>query len=331
MLTTPAHALDYFGRPSGPTATASAPVVTTPSSWALPAPVQHTLAAVIRWQSELNAQLRIQTRAARDGHTLAALQGIVLLSFLYGVLHAIGPGHGKLVISGYFLTQRARITQGLIMSAWAAFVQALVAIILVGALAVVFRVSASSILTHAASLEIASYAAITLLGAVMLRRLSKGLDTCGHDHSKDQPNSSTALRPPRAKASKPSKPRQASMQPAYRLAGSAPDQRWQTMFWTGAAIGLRPCSGAILVLLFCLANGIFAVGVTATFAMGAGVAITVSAVSLGALGAQRLLAGNARAQKWRRGVSWAGATLITLFGLLQIGLLASGAVLPSAG
>ena len=54
------------------------------------------------------------------------------------------------------------------------------------------------------------------------------------------------------------------------------------------AVGLRPCSGAILVLVFALAQGLFWAGVAATFVMGLGTAITVAAIATFAVGAKGL-------------------------------------------
>jgi len=102
-----------------------------------------------------------------------------------------------------------------------------------------------------------------------------------------------------------------------------------------AAVGLRPCSGAILVLLFTLANQIYLVGVVASFAMGAGVAITVAGVSLASQGLQRFFdrAGGEglRARRLQRLAGFVGALLITAFGLLQLLAIWSGALTPMAG
>ena len=54
---------------------------------------------------------------------------------------------------------------------------------------------------------------------------------------------------------------------------------WRTAILTVFAAGARPCSGAILVLVFALAQGIFLAGVAATFAMSAGTAITTGALA----------------------------------------------------
>ena len=105
---------------------------------------------------------------------------------------------------------------------------------------------------------------------------------------------------------------------------------------TGGAVGLRPCSGAILVLLFTLANGIFWVGVVSTFAMGVGVAITVSAVSLGMLGLNRGLGRLSQRQQTlahglRKGLALTGALLILLVGGVQLYGLWTGLIPAVAG
>jgi ABC-type nickel/cobalt efflux system permease component RcnA len=98
-------------------------------------------------------------------------------------------------------------------------------------------------------------------------------------------------------------------------------------------VGLRPCSGAILVLLFTLANGIFWVGIISTLAMGVGVAITVSVVSLGMVGLQRGLSllGAERSLRLRQGLALTGSLLIALLGALQFYGIWSGLVPAIAG
>ncbi len=86
------------------------------------------------------------------------------------------------------------------------------------------------------------------------------------------------------------------------------------------AVGIRPCSGAILVLVFALAQGMFWAGIAATFVMGLGTAITVAAIAVVAVSAKGL------AQRWSsaragggvlimRGLEFSAAGLVLLFGL----------------
>jgi nickel/cobalt exporter len=85
------------------------------------------------------------------------------------------------------------------------------------------------------------------------------------------------------------------------------------------AVGLRPCSGAIIVLVFALAQGLFWIGVASTFAMGLGTAITVAAIATLAVGARGLADRVAKAKPGvgmllLRGLETAAALVIVFFG-----------------
>jgi nickel/cobalt exporter len=100
------------------------------------------------------------------------------------------------------------------------------------------------------------------------------------------------------------------------------------------AAGLRPCSGAILVLVFALAQGIFLIGVASTFAMGAGVAITVTCIALLAVFGKSLAvrltgAMGGRSELMLRAIEVFGALIVIAFGLLLLtGYLAYERLLP---
>ena len=100
---------------------------------------------------------------------------------------------------------------------------------------------------------------------------------------------------------------------------------------TVVAAGLRPCSGAILVLVFALAQGIFAAGVAATLAMSLGTAITTSALACFAVLAGGLavrLSGrdSARGELVLRGLETCAGVLILLLGTgLFLGVTSAGA------
>jgi ABC-type nickel/cobalt efflux system permease component RcnA len=96
-----------------------------------------------------------------------------------------------------------------------------------------------------------------------------------------------------------------------------------------ATVGIRPCSGAILVLVFALAQGLFWAGVAATFVMGLGTAITVAAIAILAVSAKgvarRLAAGRKGGGALvMRGVEFAAAGLVLLLGAgLLLGYVAA--------
>jgi ABC-type nickel/cobalt efflux system permease component RcnA len=116
--------------------------------------------------------------------------------------------------------------------------------------------------------------------------------------------------------------------------GPTPDQLagpggWRRGLGTIFAVGLRPCSGAILVLVFSLAQGLFWAGIAATFLMGLGTAITVATIAVIAVSAKglakRLSAGREGGGALiMRGVEFGAAGLVLLFGLgLLFGYLAA--------
>jgi nickel/cobalt exporter len=89
------------------------------------------------------------------------------------------------------------------------------------------------------------------------------------------------------------------------------------------AVGLRPCSGAIIVLVFALAQGLFWIGAASTFVMGLGTAITVATIATIAVGARGLAGKLAKAKPGAgmlllRGFETAAALLIVAFGALLL-------------
>ena len=94
---------------------------------------------------------------------------------------------------------------------------------------------------------------------------------------------------------------------------------WRRGFGAIFAVGLRPCSGAILVLVFALAQGLFWAGIAATFVMGLGTAITVAAIAVlavSARGVARRISGasDGGGALIMRGIEFAAAGLVLLFG-----------------
>ena len=94
-------------------------------------------------------------------------------------------------------------------------------------------------------------------------------------------------------------------------------------------VGIRPCSGAILVLVFALAQGLFWAGVAATLVMGLGTAITVAAIAIIAVSAKGLAQRFAGSRDGggavvMRGIEFGAAALVLLFGAgLLLGYIAA--------
>ena len=233
--------------------------------------------------------------------------GLVGLSFAYGVLHAAGPGHGKAVITSYMVSNEVALRRGLLIALLAAVLQGLVAAALVGIAAVMFHATAPRMTAAAETIEFVSYLGIVTLGLFLCWRKGWRLIAAVWPEPLTSSFAFAAASPPVARFSLES-PRRGSgrfqADDGYHLhdddcaCGHAhmPDPRrfGAERFDVKAAAlavltaGARPCSGAILVLVFALAQGIFVAGIAATFAMSIGTAITTGALAIAAVYAKDL-------------------------------------------
>ncbi len=236
-------------------------------------PWQDLLVYIHQVQGDLHRRLAGAVRALKGDAAGEAALFLIVLSFLYGVFHAVGPGHGKAVISTYLLANESVVRSGIALAFFASFVQGLTAIALVGLLAVLLDMSGLRVSASVGVLESASYALVALVGFWLLWSLVRPLYTrgrdakgnddgagcggCGHNHAPD---------------------------PALLSRQGLSSKGWGIV----TAVGLRPCSGAVLVLLFALAQDVFAAGVAATAAMSLGTALTVSVLALLTLWSKRL-------------------------------------------
>jgi ABC-type nickel/cobalt efflux system permease component RcnA len=273
------------------------------------------LAPVFAWIALRQAEFyRMLTGALADMKESGSAAWILLLvSFAYGVFHAAGPGHGKAVISAYVLSSGESVRHGVAVSFAAAFVQALTAVALVTVAAIIFRVTAQSMTRATEWIEIASYALIALVGAWLLwsrifggahhhhHHHHHGADHHDHHHHGDHDHH----------------------HPAPKKAGLA--AAWSAIM----AVGIRPCTGAIIILVFALAQGLFLVGVASTFVMALGTGMTVAVLAGLAVSAKGLalrLAGaeSALASGILKTIEIAAALAVLLFGLLLLGGALSG-------
>ncbi len=268
----------------------------------------------------------------------AAMWGLVGIGFAYGVFHAAGPGHGKAVIASYMMANDRALKRGVVLAFLAALLQGSVAVALVGVAALIFNATSSEMNRAADWLALASYIGIIVIGAWLIwtkgralvaalrARFARRATIAGgslYDGAPWRPgangNGATAFR---AHA-----PGEEAIEIAECGHSHAPDPAalGATFSWRGAvatvvAAGSRPCSGAILVLVFALAQGLFAAGVAATFAMSLGTALTTGALAWAAVFAKavamRLAAGDdSRVALAARGFEFLAALLVLAFGL----------------
>ena len=114
----------------------------------------------------------------------------LLIAFLYGIFHALGPGHGKTVIVGYFLGRGGSIRRGIAMAGWIALSHVVGAVTVVVIVHAVLREIYMTPVEEMLSLRLVSYGAILLIGLVMLAmaiappgRRGRACHHHGHAHS----------------------------------------------------------------------------------------------------------------------------------------------------
>jgi nickel/cobalt exporter len=262
--------------------------------------------------------------------------GLAWLSFLYGIFHAAGPGHGKAVISSYLVADDATMKRGIVLSFAAALAQAISAVTLVGIAALVLGATAKAMNDTVRYLELGAYGVIVLFGISLAWRKGRAFFAAlsnsreehraehnHHDHHHNHGHGHDHVHDEHCGHSHGPEPSE--------LKGKGWLKRGLTAV---IAVGLRPCSGAILVLVFALSQGIFAIGVAATFAMALGTAITVTAIALLAVWGKGIAiwltkrpAGGATTLIY--GLEAAAALAIVAFGaLLFTGLMASERLFP---
>ena len=283
----------------------------------LPDPILHLLAWVAIQQAEFGAALREAVMAMRTGEGIGPASALIGLSFLYGIFHAVGPGHGKAVVASFLMARDSKIRDGIMLSWLIAAVQAVVAIAAVAILGWVLDFGRIALLESMPLVEAVSYGLIVLLGAGMIWNTLHG-HGCDHDHhgmGHDHDHHDHDHH-------------------AHDASVERRRSRWEFIA-TGVASGLRPCTGALIVLLFTLAAGIYWIGIVSAFAMAVGVSITVSTIGILSILARRgivqisLESGRAGlAERVPRLLALCGSIAVCLIGLILLASsLAGGSAL----
>lgn len=279
----------------------------------------------VAWQKTLNQQLAALLQQVKADPQRAGIT-LMLFSLSYGVLHALGPGHGKVVISTYLATHPTRLKSSLKLTFAASLLQGLVAVALVALLLGVLQLSSRQLHQSSFWLEQGSYLLVVLLGALLswraLRRLAAALKPAPALRiQRLQPLADDHVHSAHCGCGHRHLPSDSELQ-----AGSD----WRTRAAIVLAMGIRPCSGAILVLLFSKVLGVFAWGVASALAMALGTSLTISLLALfvhyGRRLAERISVSRASAN-WQA-VAWGSLALLGGLLLLFAGVLLYASAQP---
>ncbi len=285
-------------------------------------------------QSAYFRELADGLKALKDGG-MAALYGMISLSFFYGIFHAAGPGHGKAVIGTYLLSNEAALKRGIALAFLAALMQGITALVLVlGAVHLLgwTRRQAADAVPY---LELASYGLIAILGVLLMKRaitsglrfyrlsqtdktlLSAAAHTQGHSHDHAHDHDHTHGHD-HAHDACPDCGHNHAPDPAL-LSGK---MRLRDTASIILSIGIRPCTGSLLVLIFAESLGLRWAGIFSVLAISLGTAMTVSALAFLAVHfrkAARKLSAKQESPLLRYaafGVTFAGGLFITALGVL---------------
>lgn len=282
-------------------------------------PIARFTAWLTAKQADINRRLAAAVREIKDGDPLFATVLLASLSFIYGVLHAAGPGHGKAVISSYVLANEQTVRRGIALSFLAALFQGISALVFVGILVLALRATGLTMQATGGWLETLSWGFVALVGAWLLYTQLKAAraqpaaadahthhEHAHHHHDHHHDHGAQAHHHhdhghahshhhgagdhhhhdhPHVHAADGSCCNHAHMPDPSQLQGP---WSWRQAISIALAVGIRPCTGAILVLVFAIGQGLLWAGVFATFAMAIGTAITVSALAALAVGSREL-------------------------------------------
>ncbi|EPR9079569.1 nickel/cobalt transporter [Cronobacter dublinensis] len=259
------------------------------------------------WQRDINREMSALLQQVAQNPTRAG-GSLLLFSFVYGVLHALGPGHGKVVIATWLATHPSRLKTSLTLTFASSLLQGLVAITLVTVVLTVLALPARQLHLSGYWLEKGSYLLVGALGLLLCWRAGSALRrllrrpvftafTPHHTHSETCGCGHQHL------------PTQAQLERG---------EDWRARLMVVLSMGMRPCSGALMVLLFSKVIGVFGWGVASALAMAAGTSLTLSGIALFVHSFRRLaarLGGQTSPPLWRR---TGGATLALAGGVVLV-------------
>ena len=251
-------------------------------------PGQKAMGKIIVWQSLIRQKAGNYARQIRENPWGSAFWSYLGLAFAYGVVHALGPGHGKAIVSAFFISRRASIRQGVLMSGVISSLHVFSAVILVCLFFFILKTGAiKSVDETGVYLQKISAGMICLVGLFFAYKSVRAF-FYGHEEN---------------------------------CKSDCPKNDVKDLLYVSFAAGLVPCPGATLILFFSITLDIFTAGLTAMLFLALGLAVTTVSFALFALFARHILSGLiSRAHVIRPGFyhlpAMAGALFIAFLGII---------------
>lgn len=263
----------------------------------LPPVASGFLSKFLGWQHRLNAKLTEQVKRVKDDRSWNTFLPLIFISFFYGVLHAVGPGHGKVVVFSYFISRKASIKKSIFLGILISFFHAFSGIVIVLALYFVIKTAyLSPFEAISRKIKFVSYSLILLIGLLLLLNsifnIKAGL------------NSNTGKKNPLNEI-----------------------QKNKDLLPIAFAVGMVPCPGVVIIMLFALSFNLLIIGVAMSFIMAMGMAITITMAGIiSILGREGIVKGLGQREgvllMFQKGLAVFGSLIIiTLGGVLLAGAL----------
>lgn len=264
------------------------------------------------YQRRIQQVLSGSLRDIKSGSGSLALWTLVTVCFGYGVLHTLGPGHGKAVVVAYFLdSSRPRAwMEGVFAGGWIAFTHTLAALLLAGALKLSSTVGLLGALREVRNVEIVSYTLILVIG---IWRLWAGITGRVHEHAHgDDHGHHHHDHAHHGHGHDHDHHHHHREAPQRTIAG------WLLL----TAAGIAPCAGALIIILLSIALDVLWAGVVGVISIALGMAVTLAAIGMASMMAHRLIIADGRSQEIGRFTAIAASLIvIATAGTLLLGSL----------
>ena len=265
----------------------------------------HTL---IEFQRQVNAGVAIHMRALETGNSFAAFFLGLGVAFLYGMVHALGPGHGKFVIMSYFMGREVYVLRGLVMAVQMAVVHVIAAVVIVWVADILLKTSLGIGLADVPGIRAGSFLIIAAIGVYMLYQAVRGSGghTHTHTHTHDHDHNHH-----------------------HHHHGHSHDHAHGASHATegglvALAVGMVPCPGAVLVMLYAIANDMIYPGFLLVAAMSAGIGLTIAILGVATILLRQFATrfiensgGGVAVARFRTLSNTIGALLVTMIGTVS--------------
>jgi len=213
---------------------------------------------------------------------------LMMVTFIFGALHSLAPGHGNILIASYFTSREAKISHGIIMAVIIAVVHVISAIaIVMGTDVLTKHLVYEGCLENVNIAEIVSYFSIFVIGLFMLVMTYRDKGhclCCGHNHE--------------------------------------PTISKNKSYWLLAvSIGLVPCASSLLVLFLALSENMLMLGIYMVMSMSVGIGLTLAIIGVASIIAHKKIIINKDSNHNSRLIIYMryfASIVILLFGLLSL-------------